>query len=243
MLLEPPGQDVPPRHLVSATDRLRLGAAAAALALTLLSRGDALVLAGLLGLVAWRPLRALGGAVALGAGAWRFGSMGLSDLAGAQAVLGPAVVVGPTASAAGSWLAAVAIVACAPRDGPARPLLVLATGAAAGTVLAGPAPGDWFWTRPIALVGATGVAYALSRLPDRPLVRQALDVVAAAAGTAAVLVVAPDAGVLSRALDGSAVVEGAAVAAAVALLVVTAAVGTPRAARRARPAPRPAAPG
>ena len=87
---------------------LRTAAAAAAVVLAVLSRGDVLVLGALLVVVAWR-LPALAVLPALVAASWRWGSTSLDALAGAQAVLGPAGFVGPTTAAAASWLAAVAI--------------------------------------------------------------------------------------------------------------------------------------
>ena len=44
---------------------------------------------------------------ALGIGAFRWGSMQLTDVRGAQAVLGPTVLVGPTEAALAGWLAVV----------------------------------------------------------------------------------------------------------------------------------------
>lgn len=87
---------------------LRTAAAAAAVVLAVLARGDVLVLGALLCMVAWRP-PALAVLPALVAASWRWGSTSLDALAGAQAVLGPAGFVGPTAAAGASWLAAIAI--------------------------------------------------------------------------------------------------------------------------------------
>ena len=97
-------------------ERVRSAAAVAALVLAILSRGDALVLGALLVVVAWH-LPALAVIPALLAASWRWGSTSLDALAGAQAVLGPAGFVGPTAAAAGSWLAAVANVLSPPPEG------------------------------------------------------------------------------------------------------------------------------
>lgn len=47
---------------------------------------------------------------AVGIGALRWGAIGLDAIQGAQQVLGPTVLVGPTAAAAASWLAAGAAV-------------------------------------------------------------------------------------------------------------------------------------
>lgn len=94
-------------------EHVRTGAAVAALVLAVLSRGDALVLAALLALAAWRP-PALVVIPALVASSWRWGSTSLEALAGAQAVLGPAGLVGPPAAAAASWLAGIALLLSAP---------------------------------------------------------------------------------------------------------------------------------
>lgn len=50
-------------------------------------------------------------AVALQAGAFRWGTLDLAQLRGAQAVLGPTVLVGPATVAAASWVATLAAVA------------------------------------------------------------------------------------------------------------------------------------
>jgi hypothetical protein len=92
---------------------VRTGAAAAALLLAVLSRGDVLVLGALLAVVAWR-LPALALVPALVAAGWRFGSTSLEALAGAQAVLGPAGLVDPVRGAVASWCAAVAVVLLVP---------------------------------------------------------------------------------------------------------------------------------
>jgi hypothetical protein len=68
------------------------------------------------GLVLDRPSRAFAAAGlaivagAVGIGALRWGAMGLDAIQGAQQVLGPTVLVGPTQAAAASWLAASAAV-------------------------------------------------------------------------------------------------------------------------------------
>lgn len=88
-------------------------ATAAVLVLALLSRGDALVLAVLL-VIAARRLTALAVLPGLVAVSWRWGSSSLDAWAGAQAVLGPAGVVGPARAAAACWLAGAAVVLATP---------------------------------------------------------------------------------------------------------------------------------
>ena len=113
MLVEPPRSDLPAGHRLSAESALRLALAAAAVLLAVLSRGDAVVLALVLAVAVWRPLPAAALVAALAASSWRWGSTSMEALAGDQAVLGPAGWVGPGAAAAGSWLAAVALVVAA----------------------------------------------------------------------------------------------------------------------------------
>lgn len=96
-------------------ERVRTGAAVAALVLAVLSRGDALVLGVLLVVATWRLL-ALAVLPALVASSWRWGSTSLDALAGAQAVLGPAGFVGPATAATASWLAAIAILLSVPAE-------------------------------------------------------------------------------------------------------------------------------
>lgn len=97
---------------------VRLGAAGAAAVLAGLSQGDLLVLAAALVLVVWRPLPAIGVALALAACAGRWSSAALVDVAGAQAVLGPAGTVEPVTLAASAWLGALALVAASPCSRP-----------------------------------------------------------------------------------------------------------------------------
>ncbi len=130
-----------------------------------------LVLAALLGAAAWRPLPAVAVAAALVATSWRWGSTSLEAVAGAQAVLGPAGLVGPSTAAASSWLAALALVLAA------VPLRLVAGEPAGATptrgrLLAAPA-------RPAAPPARRGVADRAGR-----------SLAALAAGAAAVVVVA-----------------------------------------------------
>ncbi len=222
------------------TELIRTGAAAAAVVLAVLSRGDLLVLAGLLAVVAWRPA-ALALVPACLASAWRWGASSLDALAGAQAVLGPAGLVGPGAGAASSWVVAATIVLASPAERPARPaphapaapgrgsarrsegvrqlvdrwLRPLAFGAAAADVVAGPALGGQWWTRVVATIVAAGLAAAASRV--RVGRARALDAAVLAGALLALVLVASVATPWSGTVDTSAVATGAAVAAAVVL--------------------------
>lgn len=196
LLLEPPRADVPPGAglTLPVTTTIRLGAAAAALLLAVLSRGDVLVLAAMLALLAWRPLPVAALVPALVAGGWRWGSTSLEAISGAQAVLGPAGTVGPTAAAVSAWLAAVAVVLVTPdlrtrREGgwwgrptgaaprwvpsvasaaPGAQLLgAAAVGATAAVLAAGPAPGGAVWARVLLAVVATVAALSVATLRRR----------------------------------------------------------------------------
>ena len=92
------------------------------------------MLAALLALAAWRPLPAVAIVTALVATAWRWSSTALEDIAGAQAVLGPAGVVDPPAAAAAAWLGAVAVLLATPD------LRIRARGRRRGSVAG---PGGW----------------------------------------------------------------------------------------------------
>lgn len=191
MLVEPPRPGVPARAglTLPVITTIRLGAGAAALVLAVLSRGDVLVLAALLALLAWRPLALAALVPALVAGGWRWGSTSLEAISGAQAVLGPAGTVGPTAAAVSAWLAAVAVVLVTPdlrahvdggwwgRPAGARPRWVpsfasappaaqllgaAAAGASAAIMAAGPAPGGAVWARVLLAVVATVAALAVA---------------------------------------------------------------------------------
>ena len=212
---------------------VRRAAVVAALVLATLSRGDALVLAALLAFAAWRVPSAAALVGALVASSWRWGSTSLEALAGAQAVLGPAGLVGPPAAAAASWLAAATVVLAAPRvpassprvggmGGPAgasgAPNLVVAAacGATAAGVVAGPAPGGGLWVRVLATVVATLVALLAATVGARSTRwRSALDGAALGTAVAALALVTRDAPgwtfTVDRTAVGSAVVVGVAV--------------------------------
>jgi hypothetical protein len=171
---------------------LAVGLAAGAALLATASRGDALVLGLLLVALGLAPTTGAAVAGALVASSWRWGTTSLEALAGAQAVLGPAGGVGSSASAAGSWLAAGAIVlALGRRPDPVR---AVPAGIAAAALLAGPAPGGDVPIRVFVALGAAAAAFGIGHLrATRPQVDRALAVLAAAAGLAAVVAVAPDA--------------------------------------------------
>lgn len=191
MLVEPPRPGLPAGTglTLPVTATIRLAAGAAALVLAVLSRGDVLVLAALLALLAWRPLAVAALVPALVAGGWRWGSTSLEAISGAQAVLGPAGTVGPTAAAVSAWLAAVAVVLVTPdlrargddgwwgRAPGARPRWVpsfasvpraaqllgaAAVGATAAVLAAGPAPGGAVWVRVLLTVVATVAALVVA---------------------------------------------------------------------------------
>ena len=132
--------------------------------LALSSRGDVLVVAVLLGLCA---ARLESGVAAFAAGTsvlLRWGSTSLGALAGAQSVLGPAGLTGPTTVAASSWVAAAALVlACRP------PVLLgaLPFGAVAAAVATGPGPdGELVW-RIAGTAAATLLSAGVARFAPR----------------------------------------------------------------------------
>jgi hypothetical protein len=179
----------------------------------------------------------------LAASAWRWSSTALEDIAGAQAVLGPAGAVDPASAAVAAWLGALAIVLATPnlleawlfekadagaisRDAPPwlrQGLAWLpagAFGASAATVVAGPAVSDDLWIRVAATIVAIALAWGTSkrrRVLHHPLV---LDAVAAVLGAASLGLVGIDAPPLSGIVDADALVEGVVLAAAVGLLAV-----------------------
>jgi hypothetical protein len=118
---------------LTSTD-LRLGAAAAAGALALLSSGEMVVLVVLLGVAGGHLWTAAVATVAALALALRWGTTSLDAIAGAQSVLGPGGLVGSPAAAACVWCGGLALLLASPRDWTAP-----AFGLAAALVVAGPA--------------------------------------------------------------------------------------------------------
>lgn len=192
-------------------DTLRAAAAFAALALAVggLS-GDVLVI-GALGAAALgrrRPAAALTFVVLGAVAALRVGSSATDDVAGAHAVLGPALTSPVPGVAIAAGLAAVAAIITAAALVPQLPrgagVTVLTPGAAADAVLPGIAgllavivvagppvvagePASWAMLRIVALAGGLGLA-ALARRFGRSLPPDRLLSVAAAASVGAVAV-------------------------------------------------------
>jgi hypothetical protein len=207
----------------------RAAAATAALVLAVLSRGDAVVLAGLLAVAAWR-VPALVLLPATVAATWRFGSTSLEALAGAQSVLGPAGLVDPVRAAAASWCAATSVVLSVStlrggagdrRVDVTSVVVVAASGAAAAALVAGPSLGGEWWWRVLAAVAASGVAVLVRRL--RPRVDRFIDVAAVVAGLLPVPLLVGVAPGWSGTLDTSALRSGLLLAVATAVLVAAAA--------------------
>jgi hypothetical protein len=133
--------------------------------LVLCGRGDAYLLALLLGVAALDTLAAATAATVATLLLARWGSSSLAATAGAQSVLGLGFLVGPLLSAVAVVLAGLALLAAAPRD-----RVAVVFGAASAIVLAGPS----FATLPGALVRVLAVAgggaaawYGLPLVPDR----------------------------------------------------------------------------
>lgn len=225
------------------TDLVRSSAAAAAVVLAVLSLGDALVLAVVLVVAAWR-LPALAVVPALLASSWRWGSTSLEALAGAQAVLGPAGLVGPGTAAAASWLAGFAILLAIPGLAPrprvggitdpggdphapnprlgsnllrAGPLLVaLATGVTVAAVVVGPGPGGNVWARGgVSVVASLGAAGVAILRSRGSRVGRALDGAAVVAGVSALVAASRSAPGWSGTVEGGDLRTGVLVAVAV----------------------------
>jgi hypothetical protein len=98
------------------------------------------------------------GALAVFAVWLRWGSGWLVAVGGAQAVLGPAFLVGPTSAAWSSALAALALVVAAPR----YLLVAVALGATAALIACGPTADP---LRLLATFIGVGAAVGASRLP------------------------------------------------------------------------------
>jgi hypothetical protein len=168
----------------------RLGVAAGAVALGVSSRGDALVLAVLLAVLAERPARVLGALGALVGSCVRWGTTTLGAIAGAQAVLGPAGWTGSTLAVSSAWAGAVGLVAATP-----RPLKVSAGdlvaaapfGVAAAAVVAGSGPGGPLAVRVLAALVAVALGATVSRLRRQPAAAAIADGVALLGGIAAVV--------------------------------------------------------
>lgn len=94
--------------------------------------------------------------------AWRWGTGSLDAVAGAQAVLGPGLLVGPVVAAASTWLAAGALLLATPGTG-ARDLVsvgpALGVGAAVGLLCTGGAGGGV--VRALVTALAVGAAMAV----------------------------------------------------------------------------------
>ena len=110
----------------------------------------------------------------------RWGSPSLGAVAGAQAVLGPAVVVGSATAAASTWLASLAVALTA-RDR----LTAAAFGLTAGVFAAGPTFPHALATRVAGAAAGLVAAYGAARLPRAASIA-AVAVGAAALGLAAV---------------------------------------------------------
>ena len=136
-----------------------------------------LVLGGLLAAVAASRVGAVAALTACTAVLVRWGSPSLSALAGGQAVLGPAISLGDTRTAAGAALAALAVALLAPRP----PVLAVAVGIVAGAIAAGPAVPEDLGIRIVGALAGIGVALAARWLPFRAWVALGAALLAVAA--------------------------------------------------------------
>lgn len=151
--------------------------------MALASAGDAVLLAVLLALAAGDLVAAAAVIVAALSIAVRWGSTSLDAIAGAQAVLGPGGLVGPTLATASTWCAAAAVVLASPRGWRAA-----AFGLAAALCVAGPTAADSgaLVVRLAAAVAGAGLALAAGRWLPATMARAAALALAVAAGVLAV---------------------------------------------------------
>jgi hypothetical protein len=177
--VESPGAYLHARR-ASGTELLRFGAAGATAVLLLTSSGDLFIVAALLGLAALDASAAALTGAAFVATLLRWDSSSLAALAGAQAVLGPAVVVAPIAASVSVAAATFAVLSAAPTGPWAVPF-----GLAAGVVAAGPAATSpsRFVIRAAAAAVAVGAALLLGQRVDATR-RRRLGAVAAAVAVA-----------------------------------------------------------
>jgi hypothetical protein len=118
------------------------------------------VLAALVAAALGYPLAGATVALAFVATTIRWGSGWLVAVSGAQAVLGPAITVGPVAAALSSWCAAAAVIVAAPD----RSLVAAAgTGTAAAFLAAGPGGWDGVAVRLLATVLAVAATVGVGR--------------------------------------------------------------------------------
>lgn len=167
--MESPDPYVRGRSPFTRLPSLRLGAAVGAAVLLLTSSGDGLLAGVLVGLAALDPLAGAVSVLAVLGALARFGDTSLPALAGAQAVLGPAVAVGPLVGAVGSAVAALACLLAVPRRGAdvdGGPVVPVLLGLLAGLVAAGPAiAGGWADAVVRGCGAAAGVAAAWVVVP------------------------------------------------------------------------------
>ena len=148
-----------------------------------MAHGPGVVLAVLVAVVLASPVGAASAALVAVATSLRWGTAWLVPLGGAQAVLGPALLVGPASAAAASTLGAAALIVGAPPS----PAAAAALGTTAALLVAGPAGASGVVVRVLATVVAVGLAYGAGRIGRfrvRTLV--ALALAALAVGLAAV---------------------------------------------------------
>lgn len=166
--MEPSHPDVSDRRTGPA-QLLTLGAAAAAVVLALGSSGDTVLLAGLLAATGAGPLGLFAGLAVAAAFLLRWGTTSLSAIAGAQAVLGPAIVTGSLLGAVAVALAVVGLLLVPSARLLDRPstfaVAVVAAAFAAGPGLSSPARALTFL---LAVAAATGAAEGLRRWLSAP---------------------------------------------------------------------------
>lgn len=180
MLVESPGAHVLSRQTAVAararplradgSRHIAVALAAGAGAMALTSSGDALALGVLLGLLAADVVVWGGASLVALASLARWGSTSLRAIGGAQAVLGPAGLVGVTAAALSSWLGGAALVVASPPNA----ISAVAFGLAGSALVAGPVTGldaVHLASRAASIVVGIGAAWGAGRWVPRRIAR------------------------------------------------------------------------
>jgi hypothetical protein len=196
---------------------VRVAAIGAATVITILSRGDLIVLAIVLTIAAFDLVAGAAALLVALAVLARLGTTSLPAMAGAQAVLGPAGASAPGFGALSAWLGALALVLVSPIGWAAVPF-----GLTAALVVNGPAVTSWetLLVRGLAMIAFVDVALALRRWWPVATTRP-VGVALGAAALVAGLVAAPPGGPhIAHAMRTAAVPEAIALLAAGIVIVV-----------------------
>lgn len=168
----------PDTYSNDALSTLRLIAATSAVVLALSSKGDITILVTLLAFVSHERKSTLG-ILAVGASVvFRYGTSSLEALAGAQSVLGPAGLVGPTGLALSAWLGSLCLlcagfglgttplrgdgVEASQAQGLPPSLVALALGASASVLTVGPSISRGLLLRAVSTAVGTSLTFVVA---------------------------------------------------------------------------------